>query len=132
MSGTGTVNTASFVVADRADVVLNKNIAVDQSITVNGKLNFNTYQFTGNASFKAEGIITPVAGTGNTTTGAYLVKGNAGINNTAIGQSISGAGIAANTVIVSFSSTNDTIYLSQPLTATASGVALSVTTGVPL
>jgi len=129
VSGTGTVNTASFVVADRADVVLNKNIAVDQSITVNGKLNFNTYQFTGNASFKAEGIITPVAGTGNTTTGAYLVKGNAGINNTAIGQSISGAGIAANTVIVSFSSTNDTIYLSQPLTATASGVALSVTTG---
>ena len=44
-----------------------------------------------------------------------------------IGKTISGTGITANTQIVSFSTTSDSVYLSQPLTATSSGVSLLAT-----
>lgn len=128
IGGAGAISIASLIIADSADVVLNKNIAVDKSVNITGKLDFNTYQLTGNADFTATGIITPMAGTGTTTAGSYMIRQNTGIPNTSRGQKISGAGLAPNTVIISFSSTNDTIYVSQPLIATASGVALSVTT----
>ncbi|MGB3006684.1 MAG: MBG domain-containing protein [Chitinophagaceae bacterium] len=127
ISGSGTINVASLFVSGKANVDLNKSVGVDQAVRVIGKLNFNSNQLTGNASFTADGIITPIAGTGTTANGSYLISGNAGIANTARGLAISGTGIATNTVIVAFSFTNDTIYLSKPATATGSGVVLSVT-----
>ncbi|MBN8675667.1 MAG: T9SS type A sorting domain-containing protein, partial [Chitinophagales bacterium] len=129
ISGTGSINIAGLIVGDRSTVVLNKSIGVDQSVIVNGKLNFGTHQLTGNAIFIAEGVVAPVTATGTTVTGSYQVTGNTLVPATARGQSIGGPGIAPNTVIVSFSITNDTIYLSNPLTASATGVALTVTTG---
>jgi len=129
ISGTGSMNIASLIVGDRSSVVLNKSIGVDQQVIVNGKLNFGTNQLTGSAGFTAEGVISAVAGTGTTVAGSYQLTGNTTIPATARGQSISGAGIAPNTTIVSFSVTNDTIYLSNPLTASATGVTITVTTG---
>jgi trimeric autotransporter adhesin len=129
VSGAGTISTNSFIVGDNANVVMNKSIAVEQAAVVNGKLNFNANQLTGTATFRAEGIITPVAGTANTVTGLYQLSGNVGIATTARGQKINGAGIPANTVIVGFSATADTIYISSALTATGTAVPLMVTTG---
>lgn len=128
VSGAGTINTNSLVVGDNATVVLNKNINVEVAVIVNGKLNFNTNQLTGTAAFRAEGMITPVAGTANAVNGAYQLTGNSGITVAARGQRISGAGIPANTVIVGFSPSADTIYMSSPLTASGTAVALNVTT----
>ena len=128
IDGTGTVNIASLLIGESASVSLNKNISVDKSLNVIGKLDFNNFQVTGNANFTSTGIITPVAATGRTTSGSYMITQNAGVSISHRGYQLSGPGIAPNTVIISFSSTNDTIYVSHPLTATATGVALSVTT----
>ncbi len=128
VSGTGTIAVAGLTIGDKADVLLNKNISLETAVKVYGKLNFNTNQLSGAATFTARGIVTPVTGTGNTVTGSYLITGNNAVASSSIGQSISGPGIPSNTMIVSFSVTNDTIYVSNPSTATAAGVALSVTT----
>ncbi len=128
VSGAGTISTNSLIVADNANVVLNKNIVAEQSVIVNGKLNFTTNQLTGAATFRAEGIITPIAATANAVSGSYQMAGNAGVPASARGQRITGTGIPANTVVVGFSATSDTIYLSNALTASGTAVALSVTT----
>ena len=128
VSGAGTITPNSVIVGDNASVVLNRNISADQAAIVNGRTNFNTNQLTGAGTFKAEGVITPLSGTATTVTGSYQLTGNAGIATNTRGQRISGIGIAANTVVVGFSSTSDTIYVSNPLTASGTGVGLSVTT----
>ncbi|MEI9955587.1 MAG: hypothetical protein WDM90_04585 [Ferruginibacter sp.] len=128
ISGAGTINAGSLIVGASANVLLSKNIGVDQVAIINGKINFTNKQLTGNATFNAEGIITPITGTGNTTTGTYIISGNVGITGTSRGQLISGAGIPANTVIVGISTTLDSLYISNALTASATGVALTVTT----
>jgi len=128
VSGTGTISPNSLIIGDNANVVLNKTISVEQSAIVNGKLNFNANQLTGAAAFRGEGVIAPVTGTANAVNGSYQMAGNAGIPASARGQRIAGTAIAANTVIVGFSASADTIYLSNPLTASGTGVALSVTT----
>lgn len=129
VSGAGTIAVAGLTIGDKADVVLNKSTSLETSVKVYGKLNFTGNQLSGAAGFTAKGISTPVAATGNTVTGSYFITGNTGIVSTSTGQSISGPGIPSNTMIVSFSGTNDTVYISSPATATATGVSLSVTTG---
>ena len=126
ISGAGTINIAGLIVADNANVVLNKNMAVDKTVTVYGKLNFNTYTLTGNAGFKASGPTASSAATGNLTAGSFMITGNAGVPTSARGLNISGAGIAPNTSVVSFSATSDSIFISNPLLAGGSGVALSL------
>ncbi|MBC7948075.1 MAG: MBG-2 domain-containing protein [Chitinophagaceae bacterium] len=126
ISGSGTINIASLIVAANADVTLNKDIMVDKTVAVYGKLNFATRKIQGNASFLATGPASAITGTGNLTAGSFLLTGNSGIANTNRGMNISGAGIPANTSIVSFSGTNDTIFLSNPITSGGAGVALSV------
>jgi hypothetical protein len=127
ISGSGTINIAGLIVADNANVNLSKDIAVDKSVTVYGKLNFNTYKLTGNASFKATGPTAPSVATGNLITGSFMITGNVGVPTTARGLTITGAGIAPNTSVVSFSSTSDSIFLSNPLLTSGSAVALSLT-----
>lgn len=128
VSGTGTISTNNLMVADNANVVLNKNIAVESAATVYGKLNFTTNQLTGAGTFKAEGLVTPLSATGNMISGNMHITGNTAIQSSNRGQLITGAGIPANTVIVGYSVTNDTIYISSPVTATATGVALTIKT----
>jgi hypothetical protein len=126
VSGSGTISTNNLVVADNATVVLNKNITVDNSATVFGKIIFNNNQLTGAGSFKAEGINGPVTGTANTKSGELFVTGNTTIPSSARGQRITGTNIPANTVILGFSATNDSIFISQAPTATATAVPVSV------
>lgn len=133
ISGTGNIQVASLVVANDANVVLNKNIAVEVSSEIYGSINFNNNQLSGAANFTANGITTTVAATGNTVNGNNFITGNTVYATGSLGLLLSGAGIAPNTTIVAFSSTADTVYLSKTVTATASGVALSASsTGATL
>ncbi|HMK03188.1 MAG TPA: hypothetical protein VK489_03315, partial [Ferruginibacter sp.] len=125
ISGTGVINVPNLKISDNANVTLSKNITVSDATTIYGKMNFTDKQITGSASFKANGINTPVAGTGDLTAGSYVI---ANTSTGTTGQAISGTGIPANTSIVNVSTTNNQIYISNPATATATNVAYSVTT----
>jgi hypothetical protein len=126
ISGSGTVSVASLIVADNANVTLNKDISADDAVSIYGQLNFGTYKITGNATFSANGPVASSAATGNLTAGSYFITGNTGVATASRGLGISGTGVAPNTSIVSYSGTNDTIYISNPLVASGSGVALTV------
>lgn len=128
ISGSGSIDLGGLVVANNAVVTLGKNISVAEVSDVYGRLNFGTNQITGNAVFNANGMEAPVAGTGDLVAGNYFITGNTVFSSSSVGKSITGTGIAPNTSIVSYSTTADSIYLSQPLLATGSAVALSVTT----
>lgn len=126
ISGSGSISLAGLIVADHATVTLQKSLAVEQSVDIYGKLDFGTNQITGNAGFTAAGAENPIMSTGNLVNGAYFITGNTLFNTSSIGKAISGPGLAANTSIVSFSTTADSVYVSQPLQSTASGVSLNV------
>lgn len=128
VSGTGSINVANLLVADQSNVVLNKSITADQGVFINGRINFGTHQLTGAGTFTAAGIEVPGSGTANTVAGSYVLRGVTGIGSNARGQTISGPGLAPNTILIAFSATSDSVYLSQPMTATAAGVAISTTT----
>lgn len=133
VSGIGTVGLSNLTVANNAVVTLGKNVAVETDIDVYGRLNFGINQLTGTSTFSAVGINAGIPGTGNLVSGNYFLSGNTVFTSSSIGKIISGAGIAPNTSIVGFSATADSLYLSQPLLASASGVALTVaTTGATL
>jgi hypothetical protein len=126
VSGTGVISVPDFKIADNADVTLSKNITVNDATTVYGKINFADKQITGSVSFIANGINTAVPGTGDLTAGSYVIT-NTSTGTT--GQTISGAGIPANTSIVSVSTTNNLVYISNPATGTGTGASYNVTTG---
>ncbi|MEO5947298.1 MAG: MBG domain-containing protein [Chitinophagaceae bacterium] len=128
ISGTGTISLNNLTVGNNAVVTLNKNITVETDIDVFGRMNFGTNQLTGPATFNASGIGAVTAGTGNLVAGNYFLSGNTVFTSSSVGKNISGAGIAPNTSIVGFSATADSLYLSQPVVSSASGVALTVTT----
>lgn len=133
VSGTGTIHVGSVVIGNDADVVLDKNITVEGNTDVYGKLNFKNNQVTGIGNFTANGLTTPLAATGNTVNGNAFITGNTIYTTGTLGQLLTGPGIAANTNIVAFSLTTDTVYLSKAVTATATGVALNATsTGATL
>ncbi len=128
ISGAGSVNIASLIIADHANVSLNKNMAIDRSVKIYGKLNFVANQLTGNGSFSANGKITPLTATGNLTAGTYMITGTSGVAAASHGLSVTGTGIAANTTVVAHvSGTADTLFLSKPLLASGTGVAISLT-----
>jgi trimeric autotransporter adhesin len=126
IGGTGTITVPGFTVAANANTTLNSNIAVINDVNIFGRCNFTNRQITGVTTFSARGLFAPVNATGNTATGNYFITANAGIAADAKGKLITGAGIPAATTVVSFSQTNDTVYISNPVTATANAVAISI------
>ena len=128
VSGTGTINVPAIIVSDKSSVTLSNNIALETTAAIIGKMNFTNRQLTGTAAFTAKAATAATAGTGNLTSGSYLIKANTGFTGNVRGFTISGAGVPANTVIIDLSSTGDSIYISQPATATATAVALSIST----
>jgi hypothetical protein len=125
VSGSGTINVGSLIVADRANVVLNKNITVSNSTTVYGKINFNTFQINGAGSFTAAANTPSVSLTGNAIAGNYFVGPVTGFSSSYVGLAISGTGIAPNTNVVSYSTALDTIYISKPVLSTATGASFA-------
>ncbi|HEU4470376.1 MAG TPA: MBG domain-containing protein, partial [Flavisolibacter sp.] len=128
ISGGGTVNIPGLVVANNAQLLLEKNINVHRSASIFGKINFDNFQLTGAGNFRAAGQRSAIAATGNLVAGSYMITGNTGIPSGSVGFGITGTGIAPNTAVVSVSSTGDSVFLSKPVLASGSAVALSAST----
>ena len=128
ISGTGIISVNNLVVADGAEVVLQKGIEVESKVQLYGKTNFTGIQLTGTASSNAVGIRDGVSVSGNLTAGQFHLTGNSGIGSEHIGWRLNGPGVAPGTSIVALSLTSDTVFLSAPLLATATGSTLSVGT----
>ncbi len=127
VSGTGTISVPGLITGNHSAIVLNKSIALITDAKVYGKMNFTDKQLTGLVDFTAQGIATPEVGAGTTANGSYIITAHSGISTTARGQKISGPGIPANTTVISVSTTDDQIVVSNPATATAVGVELTIT-----
>ena len=130
VSGSGTINVATFTVCDNSYVKLANNVVVSTGSAVNGKLDFgatNAISGTGTFSSRVASNAGPL--TGNLTAGSTLITGVVGTITGVTGLTVSATGISANTNVVGFSGTNATISLSQPATATATGVTLSFAGG---
>jgi trimeric autotransporter adhesin len=126
ISGAGTIAVPSITVADNADVSLNRNIsALDSSVNVYGKLNFNTFQLQGTGSFTSKANASVTGLTGTTTSGSSQITAVVGTISNLYGMTVSGAGIQPNTIVVNYSGSGATINLSKPATATATGVAFT-------
>jgi len=121
ISGSGSINTTNFAVANHSDVTLSKNVLVDLAANIVGKLNFgSTSQLTGAGTFTSRVGLSPTAtltATGTTTAGSYQITGASaltGITATAI----SGPGLAAQTNVAGFAT--GIILLSKPATTSGS------------
>ncbi|RYY66261.1 MAG: T9SS type A sorting domain-containing protein, partial [Chitinophagaceae bacterium] len=126
ISGIGNITVPSFTVSDEAQVTLERNVTVNNSANVYGRLNFGTKQLLGTATFTARRPATAFTATGTTTAGAFLIRNATGTTTLTKGVSIAGAGITPGTRVVSVTSNLDSIWVSRPLTATATGVSLSI------
>lgn len=125
VSGSGTVSLASLIVADSANVLLAKSISVAKPATINGKIDFSTYQLTGAGSFAARGATAAVNGTGNASAGAYIITGVTGAAGLNRGITVRGPGLAPGTRITGYTAAFDSIYISRPALTTGSNVALT-------
>lgn len=125
ISGGGTLTIPSFVVANNAEVILDKSITVNSSVNVFGKLDFKTNQVLGNASFTSRVNNSAAPLTGNLVAGSYQITNTSSAPANLNGLAVSGAGIPPNTSVVGFSGTNSTINLSAPITASGTAVALT-------
>jgi len=124
LSGSGVISVPSLLVADNAAVTLGRNINVTTSVNVYGKLDFAGNKLTGNASFTTRVNETAAGLTGTLTAGSFQITNATGVAGVA-GLSITGAGIPDNTSVISFSSGNALITLSNPVTTSGTNVALS-------
>lgn len=126
ISGTGSIAVQRIIAGANSTVVVNKSLSADDMTSIYGKINFSTNQLTGAGTFTALSPIPAVTATVNTSAGSYIITGNTMIQNTMRGENISGAGIPAKTTIISVSASLDSIYISNALTGTATGITATV------
>ncbi|PZR25670.1 MAG: hypothetical protein DI535_17200 [Citrobacter freundii] len=124
ISGSGTLNVPSLLIANNAAVTLNRNVNVTSAINVYGKLDLAGYQLTGAAGFTTRVEETAAAVTGTLTAGSFQITNAAGVAGAA-GLTVTGAGIPANTSVISFSAGNALITLSNPVITSGTNIALS-------
>lgn len=126
ISGDGAITLPSLVVADNAEVILDRSITINTSANVFGKLNFNGHQILGAGTFTSRANNTAAAVSGNLVAGSYQITNTTGATLSNLnGLSIAGNGIAPNTSVVGFSGSNNTINLSAPITTSGTAVALA-------
>jgi len=124
IAGSGTLTVPSLLIANDASVTLNRNVNATSGINVYGKLDLAGYQLTGAASFTTRVEETAAALTGTLTAGSFQITNTTGVGGVA-GLTVTGAGIPANTSVISFSSVSALITLSNPVTSSGTNVALS-------
>lgn len=127
ISGSGTITIPSLVIANGADVTLSKGIVVNTGTNVYGKLNFTNNQLSGAGTFNSRVNSGTASLTGNLVAGSYQITGIVGTIGGVNGLRVVGTGIPSNATVVGFSGTNATINLSQPITASGTGVTLNFT-----
>lgn len=129
ISGTGSYLFADFVVSNQSNVTLQVPLRVDSTTFIYGMLNTS-----GTNTLTGSGITTVKTASSVNLSGALtaeseVVTAVSSLSGVEIGMSISGTGIAPNTVVVNFSSGSNTITLSKPATATNAAAALLVFNG---
>ncbi len=123
ISGTGTINPPSFVIANYSDVTLSKGVVISNSCSIYGKVTFGSgAQISGPGTFTSRVLSTATTVTGNIVAGSYQVTGIVGTISGNTGLAISGNGLSPNTTVVAASSGNFLFNLSKPALTTASGV----------
>lgn len=125
ITGIGTLTPAAIIVADSANVILGRNLTVARSATINGRVDFGTYQLNGAGTFSAKGATITTTGTGNTVAGQYFITGLTGATNLNRGITVSGASLPAGTRVTSFTTAFDTAYISRAPLTTASNSTLT-------
>ena len=128
ISGSGSVTLGGLTVGNSSQVTLQKDITVNGPANVFGKLNLNTWRLNGTGSFTSRVAFAPTTTTAvaTLTAGSFqiLVPTSPSLSSLP-GLTISGAGIPEHTNIISYSSGNGQINLSQAVTASASNVTIS-------
>lgn len=124
ITGSGTLNLPSLTVADNSSVRLERDITVNTAVNVFGKLDFQTYRINGSAAFSTRVNETANATSGTLTAGSYTITNASGLAGVA-GLTVAGAGIPANTSVISFSTGSALLTLSNPITTSGTGIALT-------
>ncbi len=127
ISGTGTIDLPNFAVANYSDVTLARNLNVLGGTDVFGKINFGaTNQLVGPGDFTAKVAATAASAVGDVEVGGYRIS-NIPINTLSgmTGLKVTGNGLAPNTNVVGFSSSNGVVLLSKPALANVTGATYS-------
>jgi len=122
ISGTGSINILSFVVANHSEVTLEKSLTVSNQVNIVGKLNFGTHQISGAATFTARANTSIAdAPTTNITAGSFLATTSAALTgNTGLSVTCTTPGVLSpGTNCVGFGT--GFIYLSKPALMNATG-----------
>ncbi len=126
ISGAGSIVVPTFVVCENSDVTLSKNITVNTTTNIVGKINFGTANaISGTSTFISRVNGTAAGVTGTLVAGSYQITGVAGTLSGNTGLTVAGAGIDANTNVVGFSNSNGLLYLSKPILTSGTAVALT-------
>lgn len=125
VSGGGSISVPTFTVADNAEVILDRNITVGTAANIYGKIDFKTNQISGGGTFTAR-----VNNTAGSVTGTSLVAGSyvvstSGTLSGLTGLTVSGTGIAPNTLVLGFSTANNNITLSAPVVSNGTNVPIT-------
>jgi len=125
ISGSGTITVPSFTVANYSNVTLLKTVTVATTCNIVGTLNLGpSGMLAGTANLTSRVNQTPVTFTGNTTAGSFIVT-NVTSPTGITGLFIKGSGIAENTNVVGFSSSNSAVNLSKPASETTTGTTFT-------
>jgi hypothetical protein len=126
ISGTGTMDLPSLLVANYSDVTLVRTVNVIGSTNILGKINFgSTNQLTGPGAFSSRVNATAATITGNTVAGSYRISNVVGTLTGNTGLKVTGNGLAANTNVTGFSTGNFVVLLSKPATSTVTGATFT-------
>ncbi len=128
ISGSTSITFAGFIASETSQLTLARDVNVLADADVFGSMNFTTKQIISPLTFTAHGPATAQTGTGDFEAGSYVINNPAGTFTGIPGQTITGNGIAPNTVVVNFSVADNAIYLSKPTVAAGTGAALSIST----
>ncbi|MDB5196919.1 MAG: type sorting protein [Flaviaesturariibacter sp.] len=132
ISGAGTFAIPSLLIASNANVTLKRNIIVNKTAIVYGKLDLSTSQITGAGTFIANAATIGTSGTGNLVAGSYALSVPLGtFSIVSRGLNVSGTGMSAGTAVVSYYTSTfpnpsaDTLFLSKPIATTGSNISLT-------
>lgn len=126
ISGNGTINPPTLVIANYSEVTLLSNVIVASSCEVYGKVTFGGgSKISGPGTFTSRVFNTAATVTGNIVAGSYLVTGIVGTISGNTGLAIVGNGLSPNTSVIAASSGGLQFILSKPALTTANGVTFN-------
>ncbi len=128
ISGTGTIDLPNFTVANFSNVTLARTLNVLGGSDIYGKTDFGTTNtLTGPGVFTARvnTVLTTPTVAGDVTAGSYRISNVVGLLSGNTGVKVTGNGLAPNTNVIGFSSSNAVVLLSKPALSTVTGATFT-------